>query len=270
LTETLFGKQQGEVRTPARTLIELDMSDTNLPVTLAARLAHIRAQLADAASAAGRAPDSVRLVAVSKTHPASAVAEALAAGQLDFGENRVQELQDKQPALPDELRWHLIGTLQRNKVKYIAPYVHLIHSVNSPELLAEISRQAQRVGRTIDVLLQLNISHEDQKHGLDAHEAEALLAQITQYPQVRVLGLMGMAQDTPDTDVVRTQFRALATARAAWADQYAGPQVELRELSMGMSGDWPIAVAEGATLVRIGSAIFGSRLALASPTIVGF
>ena len=221
-------------------------------------LAHILSQIEAATQKAGRTPDSVKLIAVSKTKPMSLIREAFAAGQVDFGENRVQELQEKHPELP-EARWHAIGVLQRNKVKYIAPFIHLIHSVDSEKLLREIDKQAAKHERTIDCLLQINISDEPQKGGLTENEAETLLRDsIQNYPHVRILGLMGMAEFTDDTAVIRSQFKRLKAASEQFKP-LENEQVRMQELSMGMSGDFEIAIEEGATLVRIGSAVFGSR-----------
>ncbi|MCL4109093.1 UNVERIFIED_CONTAM: hypothetical protein GTU68_031005 [Idotea baltica] len=185
----------------------------------------------------------------------AAILEAHAAGQLDFGENRVQELTEKHPQLP-EARWHMIGRLQRNKVKYIAPYIHLIHSVDSQRLLKEIDKEAKKAGRRINCLLQIDISHEEQKAGLDETEASAILEQHTSYPNINFKGLMGMASFTDDTALIQSQFEQLSEAFKRF--QTFG-LADFTELSMGMSGDYPIAIAEGATLVRIGSAIFGHR-----------
>ncbi len=204
---------------------------------------------------AKRNPEEVRLIAVSKNQPVSAILDAVAAGQVDFGENRVQELVEKQEQIPDA-KWHMIGTLQRNKVKYIAPFIYLIHSVSSEKLLSEIDKQARINNRVIDCLLQINISGEAQKGGFTEKEAERILEQISLYPHVRILGLMGMAEFTSDEPVVDAQFRRLQKARNKFK-RFEGHQIQLRELSMGMSGDYPIAIRRGATMVRIGSAVFG-------------
>lgn len=225
---------------------------------IADSLRAVWADLAAAATAAGRDPGSVRLVAVSKTHPIERVREAFEAGQLVFGENRVQELHEKQPLLP-QAQWHLVGHLQTNKVKYIAPYVALIHSVDSEKLLAEIDSRAAQHGRVIPVLLQVNISDEGQKSGLPPEAVAPLLRQASRYSNVHVAGLMGLAELTDDTVRIRGQFRTLAQLRQTLAAHDFGPTVALTELSMGMSGDYHIAIEEGATLVRIGSAIFGAR-----------
>jgi pyridoxal phosphate enzyme (YggS family) len=220
-------------------------------------LREILHQIAAAARRAGRDPSEVRLVAVSKTHPIAAVKEAWAAGQVDFGENRPQELQEKHGLLP-EVRWHMIGSLQRNKVRLIAPFVHLIHSVDSEKLLAEIDKRAGQEGRSIDCLLQINISDEEQKGGLTEAEAEDVIRRIADFPHVRLRGLMGMAEFTDDQAVVRQQFRRLKSAFEQFKS-LENEQVCMLELSMGMSGDFEMAIEEGATLVRIGSAIFGHR-----------
>ncbi|MEM7655302.1 MAG: YggS family pyridoxal phosphate-dependent enzyme [Bacteroidota bacterium] len=222
-------------------------------------LQHIQAQIADAAVQAGRPADSVRLIAVSKTKPATMVQAAYDAGQRDFGENRVQELQEKQPALPADIRWHLIGSLQRNKVKYIADYIYLIHSVDSERLLAEINKRAAQADRTINCLLQLNISEEDAKSGLDESKAEAILSNIEAYPHIHIKGLMGMAAFTDEEAVVLAQFARLQEASEQFAAQFDHPRISMEELSMGMSGDFGLAIRKGATMVRIGSAVFGQR-----------
>lgn len=222
-----------------------------------------------------------RLVAVSKTKPAAKISAFHAAGQRLFGENRVQELQDKQPELPDDIQWHAIGHLQRNKVKHIAPYVALIHAVDSPRLLAEVHKQAERAGRRIPVLLQVHIADEQSKYGWHPDELLPWLESGAwrNSPAAELHGLMGMATFTDNMDQVRREFRTL---RELFEACRQGPLAELasdapspspakadcsaettprpfRELSMGMSGDWETAVEEGATLVRIGSALFGAR-----------
>lgn len=206
-------------------------------------------------------PEEVRLVAVSKTKPNSDLEEAYAAGQRIFGENKVQELAGKHEALPKDIEWHMIGHLQRNKVKYIAPFVALIHGVDSGRLLAEINKQAVKNDRIIDVLLQVHIADEETKFGFDEEE----LTDFIQGPvflamkNVRVVGLMGMATYTSDQEQIRSEFASLSDLfqrLKANNFQYAD---YFKEISMGMSGDYPIAIEEGSTLVRVGSAIFGSR-----------
>ncbi len=224
---------------------------------IAENLLAVKQKISAAAVAAGRESGAVKLIAVSKTYPVDAVQAAIAAGQVDFGENRVQEVVEKHAALPN-VNWHLIGTLQRNKVRQIAGFVHLIHSVDSEKLLEEINRQAELHHRVIDCLLQINISHEEQKSGMDESEADELLARISQFPYVRILGLMGMAAFTDNKSLISSQFQSLTATRERLRI-HEGPRVELRELSMGMSGDFELAIAAGATMVRIGSSIFGHR-----------
>ena len=201
-------------------------------------------------------PAHVTLVAVSKTRPLGDLVEAYAAGQRDFGENRVQELLEKAPGLPPDARMHHIGHLQTNKVKALLPAVFLIHGIDSERLLAEVSRRAEERGQPADVLLQVHIAQEEQKWGWEAAELEEAWAGGLgqRYPGVRVRGLMGMATFTEDRTQIRREFRGLRELhdriRAA-----GGGEV----LSMGMSGDWDIAVEEGSTMIRVGSAIFGGR-----------
>ncbi len=224
---------------------------------IATNLLDIRQQLDLTAVKAGRDPSSVRLIAVSKTKPMALIHEAWEAGQVDFGENRPQELRDKQPQLPDA-KWHMIGTLQRNKIKYLLPWIHLIHSVDSAKLLEEIDLLANRQGIVVDCLLQLNISEEDTKSGLEEDTTEALLLNIASFPGIRIRGLMGMAALTDDQSVIRQQFRRLRLAKERFST-ISHPQLLMTELSMGMSGDFEIAIEEGSTMVRIGSALFGGR-----------
>lgn len=201
-----------------------------------------------------------RLIAVTKTKPIPMLQEAYDAGCRLFGENKVQEMADKQPQLPADVQWHLIGHLQTNKVKYIAPFVALIHSVDSLKLLQEINKQAAKHNRVIDCLLQIYIADEETKFGLSPDEAETLLTspELDPLTNVRIVGLMGLATNTGDTEQVRREFRGLKHLydRLASIDR---PLIQFSELSMGMSGDYRIAVEEGSTLVRVGSAIFGSR-----------
>lgn len=198
------------------------------------------------------------LVAVSKTKPAADIQALYDLGQRDFGENYVQELADKQTVLPADIRWHFIGHLQTNKVKYIAPFVHLVHGVDSAKLLKEINKQAGRLGRKIDVLLQVHIAREETKFGMDETELAAALQEAEQLPHVCVRGLMGMASFSDDTAVVRNEFRLLHSLFEKYRRPAAGG-CEWSVLSMGMSGDYTIAVAEGSTMVRIGSLLFGER-----------
>lgn len=201
-----------------------------------------------------------KLIAVTKTKPVELLREAYDAGARRFGENKVQEMVDKQPQLPADVQWHLIGHLQSNKVKYIAPFVALIHSVDSLKLLQEINKQAAKQNRIIDCLLQIYIADEETKFGLAPEEAEVLLQALAlnTLQNVRLVGLMGLATNTDDEAQIRQEFRGLKQLYDRLA-QIQHPVVQFHELSMGMSGDYRIAVEEGSTLVRVGSAIFGAR-----------
>ena len=202
-----------------------------------------------------------QLIAVSKTKPLPDLQEAYAAGIRDFGENKVQEIQAKQPEMPADTRWHMIGHLQSNKVKYIAPFVHLIHGVDSFKLLLEIDKQGKKVDRVIPVLLQIHIAEEESKFGFNAAELEQMLASsdFANLKNVEVQGLMGMATFTEDESQIRKEFRSLKNLFESLKSRSLPDFVQLQELSMGMSGDYRIAQEEGSTMVRIGSAIFGSR-----------
>lgn len=204
-------------------------------------------------------PAGVRLVAVSKFHPSEAIREAYAVGQRVFGESHAQELQRKHEELSDlqGLEWHFIGHLQTNKVKYIAPYVTLIHAVDSPHLLAEIDKQAQKCGRTVSCLLQLHVAAEETKFGFTPDEARAFLDSGSWQPlkNVRLSGVMAMATNTDDTARIREDFRRARRFFEEARQQFPS----FTELSMGMSDDWHIAIDEGSTLIRIGTQIFGQR-----------
>lgn len=206
-------------------------------------------------------PAGVRLVAVSKTHPPERILELYHQGQRIFGENRVQELVPKYEVLPKDIEWHLIGHLQSNKVKYIAPFVACIQSVDSLKLLIEIDKQAQKYGRIIDCLLQFHIAEEETKFGLDLTEAEEILqsAEFQQLENVRITGVMGMATFTDDEVQVRREFRFLKSIFEKIKNRYFPTPGHFKEISMGMSGDYKIAVEEGSTLVRIGTLLFGER-----------
>ena len=207
-------------------------------------------------------PKQVTLVAVSKIKPVSDIMELYNLGQRDFGENYVQELVDKATQLPKDIRWHFIGHLQSNKVKYIAPFVHLIHGVDSFNLLKEINKQGAKSGRIIDILLQVHIAEEETKFGLDEEEVNVLMGKLAdvQMPQVRVCGLMGMGSFSEDMEKVRAEFRHL---KSILDKQRLPLSLKLQgaspTLSMGMSSDYKIAIEEGSTLVRIGSLLFGMR-----------
>jgi PLP dependent protein len=198
----------------------------------------------------------VTLVAVSKTKPASDILELYNLGHRDFGENYVQELTDKQGQLPKDIRWHFIGHLQTNKVKYIVPFVHLIHGVDSEKLLKEINKQAAKINRIVDVLLQVHIAEEETKFGMNEEEVANVL--MNEFANVRICGLMGMASFSNDLEQVRQEFKRLKLIY----DQFSKSQTSVSAfqiLSMGMSGDYKIAVEEGSNLVRIGSLLFGVR-----------
>ena len=202
-------------------------------------------------------PQNVTLVAVSKTKPEEDLQAAYDAGQRIFGENKIQEMTRKQEALPKDIEWHMIGHVQSNKVKYMAPYVSLIHGVDREKLLKEINKQAIKNNRVIDCLLQMHIAQEETKFGLDAHELSQIIenAQAGAYPNVRLLGLMGMATFTSDQNQIRTEFACLKQ----YFDKAANQLEHFSVLSMGMSGDYPIAIEEGSTMIRVGSKIFGER-----------
>ena len=193
------------------------------------------------------------LVAVSKTKPAEELQALYDLGQRDFGENYVQELVDKQAILPKDIRWHFIGHLQSNKVKYIAPFVHLVHGVDSENLLTEINKQAIKNNRVIDCLLQVYIATEETKFGFD--EAELQNIQWSNYPNVHIKGLMGMASFSNDKELIKNEFKQLKKLY----DQLPGQGIQPTILSMGMSGDFTMAIEEGSNMVRIGSLLFGER-----------
>ncbi|MGV0756750.1 YggS family pyridoxal phosphate-dependent enzyme [Empedobacter brevis] len=201
-------------------------------------------------------PAHVTLVAVSKTKPVEDLQEAYEAGIRDFGENKIQEMCDKYEVLPKDIRWHMIGHVQTNKVKYMAPFVHLIHGVDSLKLLKEIDKQAQKNNRVIDVLLQQFIADEETKFGLDDKEIRQIMQEeIQSLPHIRVVGLMGMATFTDDENQIRKEFKTLKSNFEYLKNNFENISI----LSMGMSGDYKIAIEEGSTMVRIGSSIFGYR-----------
>jgi PLP dependent protein len=227
-------------------------------MTIADHLKEIHARIKAAAIRAGRNPDEVRLVAVSKTRPAADIIEAFQAGQSIFGENYVQELTGKAELLFEPLEWHFIGHLQSNKIKYIAGLVTLIHSVDRLSLAEEISRQWGKLGISCDVLVQVNIAGEATKSGTTEEGALQLVRAISSLPNLRVRGLMTMPPFFDDPEAARPYFAELKRLSGLIAAERI-PGVEMQELSMGMSGDFEAAIQEGATLVRIGSAIFGER-----------
>ena len=199
------------------------------------------------------------LVAVSKTKSVEEITELYELGQRDFGENYVQELVEKYERLPKDIRWHFIGHLQTNKVKYIASFVHLVHGIDSLKLLKEVNKQAQKISKTINVLLQVHIAQEETKFGLDENELDEIIRRhVPQLPNVKIEGFMGMASFTNNEDQVRTEFRRLKRLFGQFK-QVQTENLKLQTLSMGMSADYKIALQEGSNMVRIGSLLFGQR-----------
>jgi PLP dependent protein len=206
-------------------------------------------------------PPQVKLIAVSKTKPVESIEEAYHAGHRVFGENRAQEISDKYPQLPKDIEWHFIGHLQTNKVKFIAPFISMIHSIDSIKLLQEINKEALKNNRIIDCLLEMYIATEESKFGLDLNEAFALLetGDHKKLHNIRICGVMGMATFSDDPELVRKEFKNLRSYFERIKNSYFSTEGHFREISMGMSGDYKIAVEEGSTMLRIGTAIFGNR-----------
>lgn len=204
-------------------------------------------------------PSHVSLVAISKTKPVEMIQELFDAGQTVFGENKVQELVSKYEALPKTIEWHMVGHLQSNKVKYIAPFVSLIHSIDSLKLLKEVNKQAKKNNRTIPVLLQMHIAEEDSKFGLDETELNEICNEVNTYSSVEIIGLMGMATFTDDEAAIRKEFGYLEKLFQKMKALHFHDDPKFKHISMGMSGDYPMAIEEGSTMVRVGSHIFGSR-----------
>ena len=206
-------------------------------------------------------PSSVCLIAVSKTKPISDLSIAYQTGQRHFGENKVQELVEKYEQLPNDIHWHMIGHLQSNKVKYIASFVHLIHTVDSLKLLTEINKQAQKNDRVISCLLQFYIAQEETKFGLNLDEANVLLTsnEFLNLKNIQIAGVMGMASFVDDQDQIRREFQHLNSIFVALKNDYFKTNSDFKEISMGMSGDYELAIEEGSTLIRVGSSIFGGR-----------
>ena len=219
----------------------------------------VRAKLREVVS---RLPQGVRLVAISKYHPNEYIEAAYAEGQRLFGESHEQELRQKHESLPKDIEWHFIGHLQTNKVKYIAPYITMVEAVDSLKLLREIDKQAAKCGRTIDVLLELHIAEEETKYGLTPDACRQLLADDTwrDMQHVRICGLMMMASNTDDEQQIRREFREAKDLFDELKAQYFQDVPYFRERSWGMSHDYPIAVEEGSTMVRVGTTIFGPRI----------
>ncbi|HSY61530.1 MAG TPA: YggS family pyridoxal phosphate-dependent enzyme [Cytophaga sp.] len=206
-------------------------------------------------------PYNTKLIAVTKTHPVEVVQEAYNIGLRSFGENKVQELVAKAEALPKDIEWHLIGHLQSNKVKHIAPFIHMIHSVDSLKLLQEINKEAKKNNRVIKCLLQMYIAKEETKFGLDIAELTTLLAdpQFKELENIRIEGLMGMATNTDNEIIIQNEFHSLHKIFKTLASTIQRKNIEWKEVSMGMTSDYKIAAEQGSTMVRIGSAIFGGR-----------
>ena len=201
----------------------------------------------------GKLPQTVTLVAVSKTKPNTDIMEAYNVGQRVFGENKVQELVKKQEELPKDIQWHMIGNLQRNKVKYIAPFVELIHGVDSLKKLQEIDKRAEQNNRKIDCLLQVHIAKEDTKFGFEIQKLKEVLLDTSSFKNINIVGLMGMATFTDNESQIKEEFRRLKTVFDSIRND------KITTLSMGMSGDYTLAIEQGSTMVRVGSAIFGLR-----------
>ena len=224
----------------------------------------------DVQARARQANRDVTLVAVSKTKPDEDLMEAYRAGQRDFGENRVQELVGKAVRLPEDIRWHMIGHIQTNKIKDFLPFVHLVHGVDRRKVLDVMEREAAKLDRTVDILLQVHIAQEATKFGFDPEELEALAKEDiwSSYPHLAPVGLMGMATFTDDRDLVRSEFATLAKLHREVGDFFtevaSNRNAKWGVLSMGMSGDWPLAIEEGSTMIRVGSSIFGHRNAPAT------
>ena len=206
-------------------------------------------------------PDDVRLVAVSKYHPQEAIEEAYRAGQRIFGESKVQEMTAKYEALPQDIEWHFIGHLQTNKIKYMIPYVSLIHGIDSYKLLVEVNKQAAKVSRRVDCLLQIHIAKEETKFGFGFEECSCMLQQEEwkRLEHVRICGLMGMATNTDDVEQIKSEFCSLAQFFAEVKAAWFANEAAFKQLSMGMSHDYHEAIDAGSTLVRVGSKIFGER-----------
>ena len=221
-------------------------------------LDNVRERIMDACTTCGRATDEVRLIAVSKTKPLPALEEAYSYGCRDFGENKVQELVDKYEAMPKDIRWHMIGHLQRNKVKYIVDKVFLIHSVDSLRLAQEIEKEAAKKDLCVNILVEVNVAGEESKFGTTSDEAAVLVEQIAELPHIRVRGLMTIAPYVEDSEQNRRYFAKLKQIYVDIIHKNID-NVFMEELSMGMTGDYEVAITEGATYIRVGTGIFGER-----------
>ncbi len=228
---------------------------------IAENLKNVRNRIRQSCLNCGRNPDEITLVAVSKTFPGEQIALAVSEGQLDFGENYVQELNEKYAALhKPEVRWHFIGRLQSNKVKYIAGYVHLIHSVDNFGLAQEIQKRGERLNRSIDVLVEVHTTEEATKSGVSPDKTVGLVEQVSKLDKVHVQGLMTIGPFSEDPEDSRPSFRQVVSLKRE-IERMGNERVTMKHLSMGMSHDFDVAIQEGATIVRIGTAIFGKRIA---------
>ncbi len=221
-------------------------------------LQEVNRRIRAACERVGRDPDEVTLIAVSKTKPVEMIAEAYEAGVRDFGENKVQEMTEKMAQLPDDIRWHMIGHLQRNKVKYLIGKVHLIHSVDSLRLAQEISAQSAKQNVDTDILIEVNIAGEESKFGISREETLALVEEAAKLPRIHIRGLMVVAPYVEDPEDNRTYFRELKNLSVDISNKNID-NISIYVLSMGMTGDFEVAVEEGATMVRVGTGIFGER-----------
>lgn len=221
-------------------------------------ISKVRENIVKACEKAGRNPEEVTLIAVSKTKPVSAIEEALLSGTLDYGENKVQELYDKYDVLPKNIRWHMIGHLQRNKVKYLVGKTYLVHSVDSLRLAEQIEKEFAKHNQVCDILVEVNIAQEESKFGINAKETEELIRKIAKFEHVRIKGLMTIAPYTEDPESNRDYFREIKKLSVDIRDKNID-NVSMDVLSMGMTGDYMVAVEEGATMVRVGTGIFGER-----------
>ena len=222
------------------------------------QLNEVRQKIVQACERAGRNPSEVKLIAVSKTKPVSMIEEAIVCGQTVFGENKVQELCDKIPQLPANLEWHLIGHLQRNKVKYIVDKVALIHSVDTVRLAKQISQEAVKAGVTVQILLEVNVAREESKFGFMEEEVEEAVREIAAFPNIQIVGLMTIAPFVADPEENRIYFKKLHQL-CVDINKKNIDNIRMSELSMGMTGDYEVAIEEGATMVRVGTGIFGTR-----------
>ena len=227
-------------------------------LTIKENIKEVQNIIAQECEKAGRSPSDVTLIAVSKTKPVELLKEAYAYGCRDFGENKVQELLDKYEALPSDIRWHMIGHLQRNKVKYIVDKVYMIHSVDSLRLAEEISKEASKKNVCVNILIEVNVADEETKYGVSCEEVRQLVCDIAKLPNIRIKGLMTIAPFVDDAEENRLHFQKLKKI-AVDIMQKNIDNIDMEILSMGMTGDYPVAVSEGATYVRVGTGIFGIR-----------